>query len=296
MDEPSVSPTSTPTTSTPTTVPTIEPTISPSETSVPSVFPTSENTLVTITASLIFRLVNVPGPLTDEKSDAFFAACIEFYDRYLPNSASDISCTRSARRLLAEQYHGPHQSRQLQRTIDIPVDVTATFVNIGAAAAFDNLVVILANALSPQFEAILQSTGSVAVQTYFRSVTIQAFAPVQPPSGMGMGMGMGMMGGMMGMNMNIGKGMRMGMMGMRMSTNPDVAPPTFPAPKNKVPSSKSPNKVPKPVSTPVNVPTPVVTKTMTGMGMTGMSLSGDITKTKSTVGIRLKQFLHQLDP
>jgi hypothetical protein len=132
--------------------------------------------------------------------------CTDFYNQFLPDTINDVSCAASDRRLAAEENIFSHHLRVLPMTTNtIPVDVTATFNRMLDAIGFDTTIVRLVNTRSQTFETLLQSTGGTNIQTYFRSVQIDAFDPtsVVPTLTGTNNMGMGMNG--MKMNMGMGK-------------------------------------------------------------------------------------------
>jgi hypothetical protein len=155
-------------------------------TQVPSVSPSNIDVVpVVATASLTIRLLSVPGPLTDLTTEAFLAACSDFYDQELPDCATDVTCEISIRRLLQRQ---PQRLRALQLNINVLVDVTATFEGTCDATGFEQIVSELLETNSDDFTTLLQTiSNNTEVISYFQSVDIEGFdptdgAPTLPPS------------------------------------------------------------------------------------------------------------------
>jgi hypothetical protein len=172
-----------------------------------------------------------------------------------------VKCDISIRRLLQQEHS--QRLRALQVNIDVPVDVTATFVGTYDASGFDQIVLELLVNNPDEFSALLRSSSTnPQVISYFQFVAVEGFDPTAVPptaspnssdvpspaptlivgssleptasstaiGAMGMGMGMKMNGGMGMMMMMMRMRMRMGMrmnggmgMGMTVDTTTNVA-------------------------------------------------------------------------
>ena len=123
--------------------------------------------------------------MDDVTTEAFLAACSEFYDQELPDCATEVTCSISDRRRLESSFQ---RLRALQTNVNVPVDVTATFDGTCNATGFDQLVLDLVETNAEEFATLLRSSSSDPdVITYFQSVSIEGFdpsdvVPTSPPS------------------------------------------------------------------------------------------------------------------
>ena len=113
--------------------------------------------------------------MDDVTTEAFLAACSEFYDQELPDCATEVTCSISDRRRLESSFQ---RLRALQTNVNVPVDVTATFDGTCNATGFDQLVLDLVETNAEEFATLLRSSSSDPdVITYFESVGIKGFDP-----------------------------------------------------------------------------------------------------------------------
>ena len=113
--------------------------------------------------------------MDDVTTEAFLAACSEFYDQELPDCATEVTCSISDRRRLESSFQ---RLRALQTNVNVPVDVTATFDGTCNATGFDQLVLDLVETNAEEFATLLRSSSSDPdVITYFESVGIKGLDP-----------------------------------------------------------------------------------------------------------------------